>query len=323
MENSALLLAASGALSVVLLSWGASRLFGSPQQLIEERLQAYSRRSTRFVEGPAEATGLRKLVRRLMPRRDAGPRSVNLEGLVGKLARADLKITPGEFRLLTLAAMVAAFLAGLLLFRHPLFAAATLIVGYFAPKWYLGYRERSRLKAFNEQLGDALMLLANTLRSGYGLNQAMEHVGEELSPPLGAEFVRVVREVGLGLSISEALEHLQQRVPSDDLDLVVTAITIQHEVGGNLAEVLDTISHTIRERVRVKGEIRVLTSQQRLSALVITLLPVGLALFLQTTNPDYISVLYTSTCGLVMLLTAILGIVAGFIVMRKITAIEV
>lgn len=323
MESSGAILAATAALAVLFTFWGMARLFSSPHQAIDDRLQAYSMRPTHRAMGEAPRggglfSGLRQLLRR-----DTKPRSATMEGLAGELARADTKLTPGEFRMLTVACMILFFVLGALVFRHVALGFLTAIVGYFAPKWYLKFKQGSRLKAFNEQLGDALMLLANSLRSGYGLTQAIEHVGEELSPPLGTEFLRVVREIGLGLSTSEALENLLRRVPSDDLDLMVTAITIQHEVGGNLAEVLDTISHTIRERVRVKGEIQVLTASQRLSALIITMLPVGLALFLQVVRPDYISTLYTTTCGLIMLGVAIAGIISGYLVMRKITAIEV
>lgn len=323
MESSGPILAATAALAVLFTFWGVARLFSSPQQAIDDRLQAYSMRPThRVIEDAPRGGGLFNGLRQLL-RRDSKPRSATMEGLAGELARADAKLTPGEFRMLTVAFMILFFVVGVLVFRHVALGFLTAIVGYFVPKWYLKFKQGSRLKAFNEQLGDALMLLANSLRSGYGLTQAIEHVGEELSPPLGTEFLRVVREIGLGLSTTDALENLLKRVPSDDLDLMVTAITIQHEVGGNLAEVLDTISHTIRERVRVKGEIQVLTASQRLSALIITMLPVGLAVFLQVVRPDYISTLYTTTCGLIMLGVAIAGILSGYLVMRKITAIEV
>ena len=124
-----------------------------------------------------------------------------------------------------------------------------------------------RLNAFNNQLGDTIVLLSNALRSGYSLLQSMETASRELSQPMAGELQRVTREVGLGLTIQDALANMMRRMPSDDLDLLITAINVQHEVGGNLAEILDTIAHTIRERIRIVGEIRTITAQQRLSGI--------------------------------------------------------
>src|SRR5690606_32429750 len=144
-----------------------------------------------------------------------------------------------------------------------------------------------RLHAFENQLSDTLNLWVNALRSGYSVLQGMEAIATELPPPISREFERVVQEVRLGLSLEQALANLVRRMPSEDLDLIVTAINIQREVGGNLAEILDIISHTIRERVRMKGEIRTLTSQGRLTGWVIGLLPLILAFLVYSINPRY------------------------------------
>ncbi|HET6261064.1 MAG TPA: type II secretion system F family protein, partial [Chloroflexia bacterium] len=153
------------------------------------------------------------------------------------------------------------------------FGLMGMAVGFFGIDWYVKFRISKRLKDFNAQLGDTISLMANSLRSGYSLLQSMELVSREAPDPIGAEFKRVVREVGLGLSAQDSLNNLLRRMPSDDLDLLITAINIQYEVGGNLAQILDTISHTIRERVRIKGEISVLTAQGRMSGYLITALP--------------------------------------------------
>jgi tight adherence protein B len=150
----------------------------------------------------------------------------------------------------------------------------------------------------------------------------MEMVSREVRDPMGGEFRRVVREVGLGISHEEAMANLLRRVPSDDLDLLVTAINIQHEVGGNLAQILTIIGHTIRERVRIKGEIAVLTAQQSISGYVITALPVGLGLFIFMINPGYIVEMFRWPY-ICMPIGAAIMIVIGFFVMKKITAIEV
>jgi len=171
-------------------------------------------------------------------------------------------------------------------------------------------------------LGDTISLMSNSLRAGYSLLQTMEMVSRESPPPISDEFRRVVHEVGLGINTQEAMGHLLRRIPSDDLDLLISAINIQHEVGGNLAQILDVIGHTIRERVRIKGEIGVLTAQQSISGYVITALPVVLGLALFLISPDYISKMFVFP-WICMPIGSGVMIVAGFFVMKKITAIEV
>lgn len=244
--------------------------------------------------------------------------------LATELARADLQITPAEFVLLTLLTMGVSFVVTLLIFRgNVLFALGGALVGIFAPRWIMHFLQRRRLNAFNTQLGDTIILLANSLRSGYSLLQSMETVTKELGPPMSLEFSRVTREVGLGLTLQEALGNLLRRVPSDDVDFLVTAIDIQHEVGGNLAEILDVIAQTIRERIRIMGEIHSITAQQRLSAAVLSFLPLGLGLVLFALNPDYMSELWHQSCGLVMLLVGGILIVLGYLIIRRIASIEV
>jgi len=148
-------------------------------------------------------------------------------------------------------------------------------------------------------------------------------VAREQPPPMSEEFARVVREIGLGLSAEEALANLVRRVPSEDLDLMVTAINVQHEVGGNLAQILDAIGLTIRERVRIKGEIRSLTAQVRYSAYVVGAMPIAMTAILFVLRPDYIMYLFSSTCGWSMAITGVVCMALGFIVMRKIADIEV
>jgi tight adherence protein B len=151
----------------------------------------------------------------------------------------------------------------------------------------------------------------------------MDAVANEMPPPISDEFQRVVREIGLGITSERAMNNMLRRVPSDDLDLLITAINVQHEVGGNLAEILETISHTIRERVRIKGEIRVLTSQQMMSGYVISALPIGLGLILFAMNPDYMSKMFKDVCGIAMMSCGGIMIVAGFVSIMKIVSIEV
>ena len=182
---------------------------------------------------------------------------------IGKnLARADIKMKAGEYIALIIISafgvgIVAWFIGGL----NILIGILGAIGGSFLPGFYVSWQQGRRLQKFDEQLGDMLNLIVNGLRAGYSTMQAMEAVSKELPPPISDEFHRVVQEMQLGVPMQIALDNLLRRIPSDDLDLVITAINVQREVGGNLAEILDTISYTIRERVRIKGEIRVLTSQ--------------------------------------------------------------
>jgi tight adherence protein B len=248
------------------------------------------------------------------------------------LARADLKLTVTEFIGFKLLSALAG--AGLGAFIGRASPQAMLISGLvgavvlsFAPNVYLVIAARRRVKSFNNQLGDAINLLANSLRSGYSFLQSMELVSREAPPPMSNEFRRVVQEVGLGLSTEDALNNLLRRVPSEDLDLLITAVNIQHEVGGNLAQILETIGHTIRERVRIKGEIAVLTAQGRISAYVITALPIFLAIVITVINPTYMAPIFTfglppnAWCCLPV--TALAMIIAGFFAIMKIVDIEV
>lgn len=244
-----------------------------------------------------------------------------------KLAQADLKLTLFEFFLLKALAVATGLSIGLYLGRggavqQVIFSIGGVALGLFAPDMFVKYRIARRLKAFNEQLGDTIGLLANSLRSGYSLLQSMELVSRESPDPIGTEFKRVVREVGLGLSPQDALANLLRRMPSDDLDLLITAINIQYEVGGNLAQILDTIAHTIRERVRIKGEISVLTAQGRISGYIISALPLIIAVIITVINPTYMNTLWGFPWILMPVCGGILMLV-GFLTIRKIVNIEV
>lgn len=244
-----------------------------------------------------------------------------------KLAQADLKLTLFEFMLVKFSGLIAGLLIGLYFGRSGiiqavLFGIVGIVVGFFAPDWYAKFRIAKRVKAFNEQLGDTIGLLANSLRSGYSLLQSMELVARESPDPIGAEFKRVVREVGLGISPQEALGNLLNRMTSDDLDLLITAINIQYEVGGNLAQILDTIAHTIRERVRIKGEIQVLTAQGRVSGYLISMLPIVIGVIVTIINPTYMNSMWAFP-WLIMPICAGIMLGIGFLIIRKIVNIEV
>jgi len=239
------------------------------------------------------------------------------------LQRADLKLNAGEFVVIRVAAVAVGFLAGLFVFKSLILAIPAGIACYFLPRIWLSRRLKARERKFGELLGEAVQMIASSLRAGYSMMQALETVSREMAPPISDEFHRVTMEVGVGIAVEEALNHLVQRVKSSDLELMTVAMNVQREVGGNLAEILDTISATIRERQELQGEVRTLTAQGRISAYIITALPVVLAGALYLLNPKYISTLWTTNIGLVMLFVALAMIVVGFFVTRKVASVEI
>jgi len=238
------------------------------------------------------------------------------------LARADLRLRVAEYYYIRIGLSLG-LAAVLLLLRDPLSAVVGALLGYFLPRMWVGRRIGSRLNAFNKQLPDTIVLLSNSLRAGSSFLQSIELVSRESPAPMGPEMGRVVREVNLGLSMEEALSNLVRRIKSDDLDLMVTAIGVQQQVGGNLAEILDTIAFTIRERVRIKGEIRTLTAQGRYSGYLVAFLPIGIMITLNLINPEFMQPLFTETIGQILLVVGGIMMAIGFFAIQKITDIKV
>ncbi len=256
--------------------------------------------------------------------------------LARDIARADLKLKPSEFLGIwaaTIVGMPLLFIFLSLFFpalRNPLFLLIGAFIGFLIPRFWLSRRKGGRLNAFNKQLPDTITLIANALRAGSSFLQAIELVVRESRPPVSTEFGRVIREVNLGLPFETALENMVRRVRSDDLELMATAIAIQHTVGGNLAEILDSIAFTIRERVRIKGEIRTLTAQQRLSGYVVGFLPIALAGFLFIAAPGFMDPMFDDRvsilglpAGVIILAFGGFMMFVGFMLIRKIVDIEV
>ncbi|HNT73402.1 MAG TPA: type II secretion system F family protein [Anaerolineae bacterium] len=244
------------------------------------------------------------------------------QNLSTQLAQANLKWTVGEFLVMQFVIMIGAS-AVFYALNRPVLIAVAVAGGFFGPRIYVGMKKGKRLKEFNDQLGDALNLMVNSLRAGYSTMQAMEVISNEMPVPISEEFGRVVRELQLGVPFDTGMGNMLRRVPSPDMDLVVTAMNVQREVGGNLAEVLDSISFTIRERVRIKGEIKVMTSQGRITGYLITFIPFALGAFIYFVNPDFMGLLFTDPCGWIMLGLSLFLIVLGYFSISKIVNIEV
>jgi len=313
----------AGALLILFI--GLERTFGYRATALDERLQRYGARRATLeddvamgLQGSAAANALTGTVSRAIAGRSF------TENLRTELARADMTIRPEEFLIIQgLTTVVPALIVAIAL-SNPFAFVVLAIVGYFAPTMYMKRKQGARLRKFASQLPDTVALMANTLRSGMSLLQAMEMISREAEGPTGPEYARVVREIGLGIGPEEALLHLVRRLRSDDLDLMVTAILVQHEVGGNLARILDTIAHTIRERVKLKGEIRAITAQQRIAGYMLSGLPVAVGAMLMVVNPKYeLSFITPMGPWTLLPIIAIGGIITGTMVMNKIVAIEV
>jgi tight adherence protein B len=325
-----ILIAGLAAGAVLLVAIGVAMSGGSGG--VSARLERYARSGGADQAGEADDKDSPMLagLTRALDNQDLGAR------LSIEIARADLKLRPAELVALWIAspfifaagAFVLSFIfAG---FRHPIAIAVAFLVGAFFPRFYLRYRQGKRVKAFARQLPDTITLLANSLRAGSSFLQGIELVTREAQPPISVEFERVVREMSLGMALQPALNNLVRRVDSEDLELMVTAINIQSQVGGNLATVLDSIAFTIRERIRIIGEINTLTAMQRYSGYVITLLPVGLGGILFLISPSYIGrmlspepAIFGLPMGIVLFIIGFISMGLGYVLIRRIVDIKV
>jgi tight adherence protein B len=324
------LIAGLAAGAVVLVAIGVAMSGGSGG--VASRLERYARSGgdqTAADAGDRESAVMAGLTRAIESR-DLTAR------LSTELARADLKLRPAELIAAWIASpflfVAAAYVIGFVFpsFQNPIALALAFLVGAFFPRFYLKYRQGKRLRAFATQLPDTITLLANSLRAGSSFLQGMELVTREGRPPISEEFERVVREMSLGMALQPALNNLVRRVASEDLELMVTAINIQAQVGGNLATVLDSIAFTIRERIRIIGEINTLTAMQRYSGYVITLLPVGLGAILFLISPSYMGAmlrnppeLFGLPTGVIFMAIGLISMAIGYIFIRRIVDIKV
>lgn len=243
--------------------------------------------------------------------------------LADSLAQADLHLRPSEFVLIQIACLAIGAFIGLLRFGIGVQLVVLGLAGYVAPLVYVRLRQGRRLAALNQQLPDTLALLSSGLKAGYSFPQAIDNVSKHAAAPISEEFARVVREMTIGRSAEQALVNLGRRAQSDDIDLVVSAVIVSNQVGGNLARIIDSIGGTIRDRVRVKGQIAALTAQARASGTIITALPFALAAFLYFIAPDYFRPMFGQLIGLILLGFCVVSILLGHFFIRRIARVEV
>jgi len=315
----------AGVLAVIILVVGIISLRSERQSEIEERLGRYTSEYgsllAEFQDAEAQANEPSALTQRLDSALEG--REFAQKWRV-QLARADLKLTVAEYFSLHIISAVGVFLvAWFIVFGNPIAGAVAGVAGLFFPRFYVARKQGQRLRAFENQLPDTLSLWVNALRSGYSVMQSMEAIAKESPEPTSTEFRRVVTEVQLGIPMESALDHLLARMPSEDMDLVNTAVNIQREVGGNLAEILEAIGHTIRERIKLKGEIRVLTSQGRITGWIISLMPVILTIFLMIVSENYMGKMVENRmCGWPMIGCGLGLIGTGAAIIQKIVSID-
>jgi tight adherence protein B len=323
-------LVAFAGIFLVFLGFSRMRRAAGGSEDFQARLAAYGV-TTAGAQALPPASGLRESLNRLFqPAADRVGRGDTKKGkpsVSEQLLRADLKLRTSEFFMIqigttVLLALIAGVRFGFSLGSLPEIFIAGLI-GYIIPGRYVRYRIAQRLKAFNNQLGDTLTLLSNAIKAGYSFAQAIDTVAKNAVPPIADEFGRAVREMNLGGSPDEALQNITKRVASPDFDLVATAYSIHRTVGGNLAEILDNIAYTIRERVRIKGEIATLTAQARASGTLITFLPIVLAVFMYFVTPTYFRPMFENFVGWVLIAIGVFMIFIGNLIIRRVVAIEV
>jgi tight adherence protein B len=240
-----------------------------------------------------------------------------------ELEAAGVSMRSGEFVVLSVVAAFVGVVLGAALLRNPLLALLTGAVACMGPTVALRMAMKRRAEKLRDQLPDVLTIMASSLRAGHSFMQSLDAVAKEIAQPAQTEFQRVVSEIRLGRPTDDALEALAERVGSPDFRWAVLAVNIQREVGGNLAEILDNVADTLRERAQMRRQVRVLTAEGRLSAWVLTALPVAIALYMFITNPEYIGLLVTSKLGIIMSVTALVLLAVGVLWMRKIVDIDV
>ena len=244
-------------------------------------------------------------------------------GLDLKMQQAGIPLLGTEFVLLMVISAIIAGAVGIILSDrwHVGIMAAVMVVAL--EYIYILLRIERRAASFTNQLGDCLMMIANALRAGFSFLQAIELISKEMEPPVSEEFKHVVRDVGLGTPVERALTEMDKRVGSPDFSLVVTAVLIQQQVGGDLARILDTISDTIQDRIRMRREVKVLTSQGRMSGWILVLLPIAVGLFMTSMNPGYLDPLFHDSIGRIILAITIVMEIIGAVVINHIVDIDV
>lgn len=284
------------------------------RQAVRRRLDALSFNSD--IESAAEA------VRREKKKKKKKNTRLISKRLEDSLAMSGIKLSAQEYMTIWMCTTIGPVVLGSLLGMQIVAILGLTIIGLALPPIMVQRSRDKQRQLFNQQLGDALTIMSNCMRSGYSFQQAMSSIANEMPAPISTEFARVVREMNYGVGMDEALEHMLRRVENADMDLLVSAVLTSAEVGANLSEILDTISETVRDRIRLREEVRTLSAQGRMSGMIIGLLPVIVVLFLMVVNPTYFTGFIASDIGKLLMLLCVVMEFCGFAVINKIVDIK-
>lgn len=309
----ALLLSAAGGLLIFFLLYAFIPV--SERSIVKDRFSRYFR-----------SFGIDDVRVQVLKERHKGaksrPQKALGKELTNYLSMSGVSLSGREFLMIwsftTFIPIFTVFLLG----GHAITASGLGLIGFFAPPLFIQRSRKKRQEEFSKQLGEALVLMGNCIRSGFSFQQAMESIAKEMQPPISTEFSRAVREMHYGVSMKDALNHMVDRVKSQDLDLLVTAVLTSSQVGGNLSEILDVISETVRDRIKIKAEVRVLTSSGRSSGMIIGLLPIIIILMLMVLNPQYFGSFFDSSIGKTMMIISAVLELTGFAIINKIVDIK-
>jgi tight adherence protein B len=312
-------------ISVFLLVYGWSRSANQRSEKLARQLGRFANAGSSLV-AEAGAAGVFRQRRRIsrfrgldtfLERKGVGSR------VDEQLARADLPLRVGEYLLIRWLVALGVGAAAALLLRFPLAAVPAAALGYMLPAAFVWHRTRRRAGRLDEQLVDALMLMAGGLRAGYSFLQGAEAVVRDLEDPIRQEFGSLLQDLRVGVQMEEALAGLAKRAGTEEFDMMVTAVMVQRQSGGNLAEILETIAHTIRERMRIRREVQTLTAQERWSSYLVGALPIVAFLFLTFINPAYLDLLFATDMGRMLLGGAIVLELIGFFIIQRIIDIKI
>jgi tight adherence protein B len=311
--------------AIVLFGWAISSMVASRQGSVETRLASYveSGKAPYVVAQASKQTTETKKqdvwgeLDRLIEKKTL------VQKMILEFQKADLKLRYSEYVGMYVVCVVVPGIVGFMLTKGIGGFFMLGIPGLVIPRFYVKYRQFQRIKRIDGQLVDALILISNSLKSGYSFLQGMELVADEAPHPISSEFRRMLRETNLGYPMEQAMDGMSERVPSEDLDLVITVVKIQRQIGGNLAEILDKIVHTIRERIRIKGEVNTLTAQGKLQGIILTLLPPAMCVAIYMMSPDFMKPLFTTLMGKAALGVAFLLQMMGGFMIKKIVEIRV
>jgi tight adherence protein B len=274
------------------------------------------------VEKEEENEILKKKKKKLKKKSDKSLANELEERLFDELLAADIAMKADEFMTMWIAVTFAPAGVAFLFVANKAIPVILLVVCAVGPLLYIKQKQKKRRKVFESQLCDALMISCSCLRSGLTFQQAMETIAKDMEAPISTEFARAVSEINFGSNMDTALNSMVERIQSSDLMLAVSAISVQRQTGGNLSQILETISNTIRERIKVKADVSATTSQGRMSGLLIGALPILLGGAISVINPEYMTPLFTTSAGRIMLIVCIVLECLGFLAIRKIVDIK-